>query len=152
MMIQTNNKNEPRTTSMAFTKVVRGEQGFVALITAIVLSCILITAAVTLNMSGFFTRSSLLDSEYKERSSALSEACADVALLKLASDPSYAGNETMAVGTDTCQTRATKLGVPVAGQDTVETRGVFNEATTNLRIVVETSNLSVQSWDELPSF
>lgn len=130
----------------------KGEKGFAALITAIVLSCILITAAVTLNLSGFFTRSALLDAEYKERSSALSEACADVALLKLAGNATYAGNETIAIGTDTCQIRPTKLGVPVAGQDTVETRAVFNEATTNLQIIVTASDLSVQSWNELPSF
>lgn len=141
MMKRTNNNNE---------------QGFVALITSIVLSCILITAAVTLNMSGFFTRSALLDSEYKERSSALSEACADTARLRIAADPTYQVASTtpqqLTIGTDTCWIHSVELNTPVSGQDTIKTQGKFNEATTNLRIVVEASDLSVQSWDEITSF
>lgn len=132
----------------------KNEEGFVALITAIVLSVILITAAVTLNLSGFFTRSALLDSEYKERSSALSEACVDTALLRLAADPIYQVASTTPQqlnigGTDTCWIRS----VTASGtQEIIETQGKFNEATTDLRIVVNASDLSVQSWDELPSF
>ena len=69
------------------------ESGFVALITAIILSFILIIVTTTLNQTSFFTRSILLDSEYKERGAALAEACVDVARLKLANDPLYSGNE-----------------------------------------------------------
>ena len=67
------------------------KRGFVALITAIILSLILIVITVTLNQSGFFTRSILVDSENKERSVGLAEACVDVAILRLANDPTYAG-------------------------------------------------------------
>src|SRR3989344_1070246 len=48
--------------------------GFVALITAIILSVILITVTVALNRIGFLTRSEISDAEYKNRSSALAEA------------------------------------------------------------------------------
>lgn len=128
------------------------EKGFVALMAAIVISLILITLTVTLNQSGFFTRSALLDAEYKERSAALAEACADTALLKLAGNPSYSGNEIIPIGTDICKIRPTKLDVPVAGQNTIETRAVFNEATTNLKIIADASDFSIVSWNELPSF
>lgn len=126
--------------------------GFVALITAIALSLILILVSVTLNQSGFFTRSALLESEYKERSVALAEACADNALLRLAVNPSYTGNETIVIDTDTCSIRPIKPRTPAAGHGTIETRALFQEATTNLRIVVSTSTFSIISWDERASF
>ena len=128
------------------------ESGFVALVTATVLSFVLILVAVTLNQSGFFTRRALLDSEYKERSAALAEACADNALLRLAANPSYAGNELISIDGDNCQIRPIQQDVPAAGQITVEARAFFQEATTNLRIVVNTLDLSVVSWNEVPSF
>ena len=128
------------------------KSGFVALITAIALSLILILISVTLNQAGFFTRSTLLESEYKERSVALAEACADNAILRLAVNPNYIGNETLPIGLDSCLIRQIKRGVPSAGLGTIETRALFREATTNLRIVVSTSTFSVISWDERASF
>src|SRR3989338_11094541 len=131
--------------------------GFVALITAIILSIILITVTVALNRIGFLTRSEISDAEYKNRSSALAEACVDTALLNLALDPTYqiTSPQQLSVGTDSCWIRS----VTIAGtQNTIETRAVFPDtainqgATTNLRIIVNSSDLSVISWDEIPSF
>ena len=131
--------------------------GFVALITAIILSIILITVTVALNRIGFLTRSEISDAEYKNRSSALAEACVDTALLNLALDPTYqvTSPQQVSVGVDSCWIRS----VTTAGtQNTIETRAVFPDtainqgATTNLRIIVNTSDLSIVSWDEIPSF
>ena len=121
------------------------DKGFIALITAIAISLILLVITVTLNQSGFLTRSTLLDSEYKERSSALAEACVDVALLKLVNDPSYLGSETITIGSDSCDIRPITL-------PTIETRAVFQQAATNLEVVIDPSDLSVVSWNEVPSF
>lgn len=128
------------------------EQGFIALITAIALSAILIAVTVALNQSGFFTRSALLDSEYKERSAALAQACVNTALLKLAANPAYTGNEILTVQGDSCLIRPTKINVPIAGQDTIETSAIFQEATTNLSVVVNAPDFSILSWDEVPHF
>ncbi len=131
------------------------KSGFVALITAIVLSIILITVAVALNEIGFLTRSEALDSEYKDRSTALAEACVDTALLKLAANPNYTGNESaITVGSDTCAIDT----VTTAGtQVTINTHAVFpapsvttQGATTRLKIVANSSDLSIASWNEVP--
>lgn len=126
------------------------EAGFIALITAIALTLILLVVTVTLNQSGFFTRSTLLESEYKERSSALAEACVDTALLKLANNPNYIGPDTIAVGGDSCSILSVSL--PSGGHQTIRTRAVFREAATNLEVAINTSDLSVVSWNELPHF
>ena len=81
----------------------KNEKGFIALITAIVLSVILITITISLNQIGFLTRGETADAEYKDRSSALADGCADSALLKLANDLTYAGNDpSISIGSDTC--------------------------------------------------
>lgn len=126
------------------------DEGFIALITAIALTLILLVVTVTLNQTGFFTRSTLLDAEYKERSSALAEACVDTALLKLAADPTYTGPDTVAVGSDSCD--IISVSPPGSPTRTIQTRAVFQEAATNLEVVINDSDLSVVSWNELPSF
>src|SRR3989344_619469 len=79
------------------------DSGFVALITAIILSVILLVVTITLSQTSFLTRSILLDSEFKERSTALAEACVDVAILRISMTPGYsATNEDVSIGTETC--------------------------------------------------
>ena len=134
------------------------KNGFIALITAIVLSVILLTVAVALNQIGFLTRSEVLDSEYKNRSFALAEACVDTALLKLAGNPSYSGGEpSIAVGSDACAIGVVSQNTPSAGQTTINTSAVFpatsvtsQNAVTRLQIIVNSSDLSLISWDEVP--
>ncbi|MBI2609980.1 hypothetical protein HYW53_02280 [Candidatus Giovannonibacteria bacterium] len=130
----------------------KSDNGFAALITVIVLSAILLTVALTLNQSGFFARSAILDSEYKERSSTLAEACVDQALVKLVADPAYGGNETISFGADACSVRPILFDSPASGKTTIETKANFNEAITNLRIVVNSSDHALDSWVEIPSF
>lgn len=128
------------------------QNGFIALITAIILSFILITVAVSLNQTGFFARSAVSDAEYKARSAALAEACFNQALLALTENPAYGGNETVAVDTDSCAIRPILFGTPALGQITIETRALFNDATTDLRIVIKASDHSIISWEEVPNF
>ena len=130
-------------------------EGFIALITALILSVILITVAASLSQSGFFLRSGIADAEYKERSSATAEACVNVVFLRLAANPfsyPYAMNESLNVGSDQCVIRQVLLDTPLIGQTTIETRAVFQEAATNLRIVVNKADVSLVSWDEIPHF
>lgn len=124
---------------------VKKDSGFVALITAIILTAILLTITVTLNQTSFFTRGILLDSEYKERSAALAEACVDVARLKLANDLSYSGNETVNISDSQCRIR------PIASK-VIETTATSSQSVTNLRVIINPSDISVVSWNELPSF
>lgn len=125
--------------------------GFVALITAIILTAILLVVTVTLNQTGFLTRGILLDSEYKERSSALAEACVDVARLKLANNSLYLGDEPeVLIGSEMCE--IFHVDPPVADQQIIKTRAVYNKAVTNLEVTVDSTDFSVISWEEVPYF
>lgn len=123
--------------------------GFIALISAIIISAVLMIVTITLSYSSFFVRYNLLDSEYKERSSALAEGCVDAALLKLANDFNYLGNETITIGGEPCTIRGLQ---PSGSNKIIETHAGFQNANTNLSVVVDPSTLGVVSWQEVPHF
>lgn len=121
------------------------QKGFVALITAIILSVILIVVTVTLNRSGFFARGAILEAEFKETSSALAEACVDVALLKLATNTPIVPNEEIEIGENKCSI------IGVLG-DTIKTNAEYRGSVTNLQVVFNPSDFSIDSWSEVVSF
>ena len=65
---------------------ITNQGGFVALTSTVVIAVLLIAVTLSLNLTGFFARFNVLETEYKERSFSLAEACVQTALLKLAAD------------------------------------------------------------------
>lgn len=131
------------------------ESGFVALMAALILGLVLITLATTLSMTGFFTRFNMADAEYKEQSLALAEACIQAVLFRIAQQPSYvpaAGGDVVTVFSNTCRI----VSVTSAGtQLTIKTQGIFpmappEQSYTNLVVTINSTNLSISSWLEVP--
>lgn len=144
------NSRPPRATLSILRGALSHSGGFAALMIVIILSLILILVSTLLSQSGFFTRQILSESEFKERSLALAEACADNARLKLANLPTYVGDETLTItGTDTCDI---KIIDPLANPIIIKTRAVYRESVTNLVVEVNPSNMNVLSWKEVASF
>ena len=134
---------------MIYQKI-KTESGFVALMSAIILSVVLLLVTTTLSFSGFSSRLNILNSEYKERSYSLAEACVDVAILKLATSPTYSGGPPdVDVGTDKC---VIEVFNPSSDPIIVKTKGTFQNTVTNLKITVGKTSLAVISWEELPNF
>lgn len=122
------------------------QKGFIALISSIVMSAILLLITTTLSLSSFFTRFTILESEYKEKSSALAEACVDSALVKIALDNAYSpSNETVQFGNNICLINGVTT---ISGQKTIATQGNYQESYTNLSVTIQTNNLQVISWLE----
>ena len=57
-----------------------GQDGYIALISVIIISLLLITVITALSTINYFSRYNILENEYKERSSGLAEGCVDYAL------------------------------------------------------------------------
>jgi len=130
----------------------KAQNGYVALMSVIIISAILVLMATTASFRGFYGRYNVLESEFKERSLAIAEACADTALLYLASNVNYydlAGG-TVSISGYTCTISQT--GVPAAGQKRFKTQAIFQNAYTNLEITIDTSDISIVSWKEIPNF
>jgi hypothetical protein len=126
------------------------DSGFIALMSSIIISVILILMATTLGFTGFYSRFNVLDSEVKERSAALADACVDNAILKLVNDPSYSGNATSTIsGSDKCYIGPIP---PTAAQKIFKTRGIFSNSHTNLKVTLDMTNFEIVSVEETPTF
>ncbi len=128
------------------------QSGYIALMSAIIISILLLAITVNLGFNGFFGRFNILDSESKERSSALAEACVDTAVLNLAqgSTPSPLPAN-ISVGSESCKIFSVQYDTPVLDQATIKTQAVINKAHTNLQVIIN-NNFEIISWKECPTF
>lgn len=133
--------------------------GYIALISVIIVSLLLITVITALSTVNYFSRYNILENEYKERSSGLAEGCVDYALGKLAANSAYtvASPQSIAIGSDTCNVMSV---VSQSGQTTIVTQGFYPATTplksyTKLTVIVDSNinnstYLQVISWQETP--
>ncbi|KKU15342.1 hypothetical protein A3A20_01655 [Candidatus Wolfebacteria bacterium RIFCSPLOWO2_01_FULL_45_19] len=126
----------------------RENKGYIAITSAIIIMALILTVAGVVSFSSYFNRSGSLGASLKERSRAFAEACADHALLKLALDDSYGGNEAVFVTpSESCEI----LQIETAGsQKTIKTTAVVEKTTTNIKVITSVQPLTVISWEEVP--
>lgn len=115
---------------------------------AIIISAILTVVIVGASLTGWNSRFNILDAESKERSSALADACVDTILIRLAYDSSYAGGESVLVGSDTCRVLAAQN--PVGNPRVFPVQAIFNHAYTNVLVTVDINAETITSWQEVP--
>ena len=83
----------------------RTQEGFIALMSAIIISIILMTMVLTVSTSSFYARFDALGTEGKRESLGLAEGCINVALLRLAQNALYQpalSGDIVAVGDEHC--------------------------------------------------
>lgn len=124
------------------------ERGFIALMSAVVISATLLLLAAGIGLSGIYDRFDQLDSELKERSNALAEACVDVALLQLSSNPNFNSPTMVALPPHQCFMGNFSAN---GGLVTFETQASSSNYFTNLKVTYST-NHAVSSWQEIPTF
>src|SRR3989344_8182821 len=76
----------------------RGGSGYIAIISTIIISLLLLLITLGVSSTGFWGRLNISKTEFKEIGFALAEGCAETALLKLSQNQSYAGGETVMIG------------------------------------------------------
>src|SRR4051812_28055059 len=125
------------------------QDGFVALISAIIISAVLLIISTSLSFSGFYGRYDILESELKNRSTNIAEACADMAMLKVTNDSSYnPNNEVIPIDNANCTIKSVTNN---GAQITILIQENYSNYYTNLRILVDSSTFSVISWQEIES-
>src|SRR3989344_7848178 len=133
--------------------------GYIALITVLLMSFVLLTVSVTVGASGFLGRFSQLDYENKRVRAGLAEACVDVAILEITKGNNPAPNTCVSVG-DTCGTADAKKFCKICkvenptGDPTVLVRAVYNNSYTNLDVDFAKvgSKFFVTDWDEIVNY
>lgn len=113
--------------------------GYIALVSAIIISIVLGLLAFTLSTREWFVRDSALGSEYKAESRQLAESCAQTALLRIAQNDTYSpspGGEIIPVGSLECVIESVTYATPdVIGRKlaTITTKGVYKNSWSTLR-------------------
>ncbi len=83
-------------------KIKNQQGGFIALISTTILVTILLMIMTTTNISSFFARFNTESSQFKRISLGLSESCLNIALLRIAQNYNYDGNEIININSDEC--------------------------------------------------
>jgi hypothetical protein len=123
----------------------KSQSGFVALISAIIIALVLLIFVVGTGAGGFYTRFDVFGSEIKEVSYGLAEACVHTAILKASQDPATdINNEIVPVGDENCE-----IIEYDASADQIEAQGIYQNSYTNLRVIIDSSDFSVNSWEEV---
>lgn len=127
----------------------QNNNGFIALMSAIIISAVLMLIVINMSLTGFYSRTNILDSETKERSSALADACIDIALLGFAQNASYTGNINVTVGENSCF-----IGpVTTSGSQKIfKIKAIIANYYTNLNVIIDGTNFSIISTEETPTF
>ncbi len=125
------------------------QNGFVALVSAIVISALLIIIAASLGYTNFFTRFNILDGENKETSLGLAEACAEIARVEIANSSGFSvpsGGKTYTFGGNTCKI------LSVSGSYTVQSQGVYQNSYSTIEAIYNRtgSDVTVTGWKEVP--
>ncbi|OGY61668.1 MAG: hypothetical protein A3G58_00775 [Candidatus Colwellbacteria bacterium RIFCSPLOWO2_12_FULL_46_17] len=134
--------------------------GFIALISVIVITMILLGVTATLGMKGFLDRFNILEGEAKETSAGLAAACVEAARIKIADEGStYTGGDTLCLewpcaGEDDdkkCLVSSVTPDIPHTDESTILTHASYKGASTNYEVVVNYVQelIPIVSWKEI---
>ena len=117
-------------------------RGFVALITSVIISAVLLMVAINWSLTGFYARSNLLDFELKEMSYHLAEACVDTAILKIINNPNYnPANESVDINEYKCVIESITGNI-------IKTKADYRNYITNLEVEINPSDMSIVRFEE----
>lgn len=132
---------------------VKHKRGFVALMSVMIISAVLLTMVFTLGVSSFFSRFSVFDQENKFASRMLAESCIGTAMLRILQDEAYTGDELVVVNANNPQA-VCRICAITTDSGIIVARATYNGAYTNLRVVgsVGPNNFMVTTWEEIPTY
>src|SRR3989344_9440055 len=134
---------------MIFKSSSKKSSGLIAIVTAIILSFLIILVATVLGSSALFSRSNDVDFLSKQSSYFLARSCLDQALLELAGNSDYSGNEVIAIDSYQC----TINPVETSGSNKIiKATAQVNSAVTNLKLTVVSTTFATVSLEEVSSF
>jgi hypothetical protein len=127
------------------------QDGFIVLVSALVIASLMLIIGATLGYSGFFARFNILDGEFKESSVGFAEACAEIARVEIAKNASFTvpgGGKIYSVGNagDTCKI------LSVTGTYMVQSQAIYQKSHTTIEAVYNrtSSDVIITSWREIP--
>ncbi len=127
------------------------KNAYIALVSALVISALLIMTVFSVSGGAFLSNLSVLDAEAKKQSASLAAGCVDAGLLRLANNPADTAAGTISIGSGFCTVVEVRVNVPAFGQATILAKATVRQAVTNLKVVVNMEDFSRVSREEIPS-
>lgn len=125
-------------------------KGFVALISIIIISVVLLATTLSLAQFGIANRFFILDLENKRVSEKLAEACVHIARISVYNNPAYvfesANARTIPIDTLTCTINSISRD---NNESTVVVTATQNDSITHYKVVIDNTNGTFLSWTEL---
>lgn len=106
--------------------------GYVALISSIIIGAVLLTMTASAGKSGWYTRFMVLGAEAKQQSRTLAAACINEALARVMIDPIWNGDATSTNAIGTCYMYPIQKNYPQNNWVTLRVRGEARGAVTNI--------------------
>lgn len=134
----------------------KNQNGYIALISCIIIAFILLAATVTLGGKGVAGRLALLDLEYKTVSDAAAHGCLHIAIAGVMNDAGYTvvpeSPTILPVGNSTCTIVSITPNTPIINQSRIRVRAETHGATTNIERIVDAITGEIIVTQELPTF
>lgn len=128
------------------------QNGFIALISILILSAVLLTTTLGLAQFGIANRFFILNLEQKSSSEKLAEACVHIARIQTYNDPFFVRNTPLEVPIGENGAKCDIVSITPNGRETtLIARAKTGEAITNLAVVVDNTNGNFISFEEIPS-
>ena len=126
------------------------QKGYIALISAVIISFILIGLTFSVSSAGYFSRGNVATSEYKRISLGLAESCVNLALLRVAQNYNYAplpAGDTIAVGAQDCLIKSVTYGPELAGRKGayIVAQADYQGSFSNMKIVATVASSTYSS-------
>jgi hypothetical protein len=125
--------------------LIKTQQGFVALMTVLIILAVGIVIGVSLGMGTLIQMKNALGKTQSLKASYLANLCAEYALIKLKGNPGYLGNEILNMGDGSCTI------FPTEGNWTIKVSANSSNQIRKLKIIVDHINprMAITSWEEV---
>jgi hypothetical protein len=128
-------------------------KGFIALISVLMLSVVLLAAVISLAQYGITSRYALLHLEHKTVTLTRAQACVEVARIAVVNDPFFeTTNKEVVIDDATCILEEVFANTPASGFSRIEATARLQGATTNVRAEINTNSGDVVRFEEVPNF
>jgi|SRR6185295_1588016 len=125
------------------------QSGYIALMSAIVISALLLAITVSLGLGGFFSQTNILDAESKEQSFALAQGCVSVAILDIAKNTiPVSFPATVNIDQNMCTIISINQNSPATGQTTIKSAAAVSKSHTNIKAVINSTTFSIISFSQ----
>lgn len=130
------------------TKVSTASDGFVALMTVLIISSVSLAVALGLLIAGADSQRWTLVQQHSAISRHAATACAEEAPQLIQESITYTGTASLTVGSATCTYTVTSTGVTTREIDVI-TSGLKTTKKLKVYVTINATNISVTSWQEI---